>query len=111
MGWRCFSRLTAVLPAAALMAAGINFDFIDHQSLARAEVEGDRLSEPGARGAQDDLSFGRPLRPVDAQAHDLAGLQIDGDVIGKLPVEISIDPRPLWIRLPAQGSAKRSVEK
>ena len=36
--------------------------------------------------------------------------QIDGDVIGKLPVEVSIDPRPLWIRLPAQGSAKRSVE-
>jgi diacylglycerol kinase (ATP) len=29
--------------------------------------------------------------------------QIDGDVVGNLPVEISIDPKPLWIRLPAQG--------
>jgi diacylglycerol kinase (ATP) len=29
--------------------------------------------------------------------------QIDGDVVGVLPVEISIDPQPLWIRLPAQG--------
>lgn len=27
--------------------------------------------------------------------------QIDGDVVGKLPVEIGIDPRPLWVRLPA----------
>ena len=26
--------------------------------------------------------------------------QIDGDVVGTLPVEISIDPRPLWVRLP-----------
>jgi diacylglycerol kinase family enzyme len=28
--------------------------------------------------------------------------QIDGDVVGVLPVEIGIDPKPLWIRLPAQ---------
>lgn len=28
--------------------------------------------------------------------------QIDGDVMGVLPVEVSIDPNPLWIRLPAQ---------
>jgi diacylglycerol kinase family enzyme len=27
--------------------------------------------------------------------------QIDGDVVGVLPVELSIDPKPLWIRLPA----------
>lgn len=27
--------------------------------------------------------------------------QIDGDVVGNLPVEISIDPRPLVVRLPA----------
>jgi diacylglycerol kinase family enzyme len=29
--------------------------------------------------------------------------QIDGDVVGKLPVEISVDPKPLWVRLPEQG--------
>ena len=34
---------TAFDVARKLMAAGINFDFIDHQSLARAVVEGDRL--------------------------------------------------------------------
>jgi diacylglycerol kinase family enzyme len=28
--------------------------------------------------------------------------QIDGDIVGVLPVEIGIDPKPLWIRLPAQ---------
>ena len=27
--------------------------------------------------------------------------QVDGDVVGRLPVEISLDPRPLVIRLPA----------
>lgn len=27
--------------------------------------------------------------------------QIDGDVIGNLPVEITVDPQALWIRLPA----------
>lgn len=27
--------------------------------------------------------------------------QVDGDVVGSLPVEVSVDPRPLWIRLPA----------
>jgi len=26
--------------------------------------------------------------------------QVDGDVVGVLPVEIEIDPQPLWIRLP-----------
>ena len=26
--------------------------------------------------------------------------QIDGDVVGNLPVEVSIDPQPLWVRLP-----------
>lgn len=31
--------------------------------------------------------------------------QIDGDVVGTLPVEISIDPRPLLVRLPAKLQA------
>jgi diacylglycerol kinase family enzyme len=26
--------------------------------------------------------------------------QIDGDVVGTLPVEVTVDPRPLWVRLP-----------
>ena len=33
---------------------------------------------------------------------DTVPYQIDGDVVGVLPVEVSIDPKPLWIRLPAQ---------
>jgi diacylglycerol kinase family enzyme len=33
--------------------------------------------------------------------------QIDGDVVGPLPVEVSIDPRPLWIRLPARPEVPR----
>jgi diacylglycerol kinase family enzyme len=38
-----------------------------------------------------------PALPGDAVPY-----QIDGDVVGMLPVEISIDPEPLVIRLPAQ---------
>ena len=26
--------------------------------------------------------------------------QVDGDVVGVLPVEIGIDPQSLWVRLP-----------
>jgi diacylglycerol kinase family enzyme len=33
--------------------------------------------------------------------------QIDGDVVGALPVEISIDPRPLWVRLPKSSPHNR----
>jgi diacylglycerol kinase family enzyme len=29
--------------------------------------------------------------------------QIDGDVMGSLPVEITIDPQPLRVRVPAAG--------
>ena len=47
----------------------------------------------------------RPSSPRDAIPY-----QIDGDVVGILPVEISIDPLPLRIRLPSQRLAKRSVE-
>ena len=38
-----------------------------------------------------------PVSPGDAVPY-----QIDGDVMGVLPVEVSIDPNRLWIRLPAQ---------
>ena len=38
-----------------------------------------------------------------ASPGDVVPYQIDGDVVGTLPVEIAIDPRPLWIRLPALG--------
>ncbi len=40
-----------------LMAAGINFDFIDHQSLARAVVEGDRLIVKDAGASYRALVF------------------------------------------------------
>jgi diacylglycerol kinase family enzyme len=39
------------------------------------------------------------LEPVVPE--DIVPFQIDGDVVGTLPVEISIDPRPLLVRLPA----------
>ena len=43
------------------------------------------------------------VRLEPASPGDAVPYQIDGDVMGVLPVEVSIDPKPLWIRLPAQG--------
>jgi diacylglycerol kinase family enzyme len=40
------------------------------------------------------------LEPVSQD--DIVPYQIDGDVAGTLPVEISIDPQSLWVRLPAE---------
>jgi hypothetical protein len=42
------ARDTAFDIAGKLMAAGINFDFVDHQSLARAETAGGKLTIPAA---------------------------------------------------------------
>ena len=41
------------------------------------------------------------VRLEPASPGDVVPYQIDGDVVGVLPVEVTIDPRPLWIRLPA----------
>jgi len=42
------------------------------------------------------------VRLEPASPDDAVPYQIDGDVVGMLPVEISIDPKSLWIRLPAR---------
>lgn len=41
------------------------------------------------------------VRLEPASPGDAVPYQIDGDVVGMLPVEIAVDPQPLWIRLPA----------
>jgi diacylglycerol kinase family enzyme len=43
------------------------------------------------------------VRLEPASPEDEVPYQIDGDVVGVLPVEIGIDPAPLLIRLPARG--------
>jgi diacylglycerol kinase family enzyme len=43
------------------------------------------------------------VRLEPASPEDVVPYQIDGDVVGVLPVEIGVDPEPLWIRLPARG--------
>jgi diacylglycerol kinase family enzyme len=41
------------------------------------------------------------VRLEPASPGDAVPYQIDGDVVGMVPVEIAVDPQPLWIRLPA----------
>jgi len=43
------------------------------------------------------------VRLEPASVDDEVPYQIDGDVVGLLPVEVNIDPRPLWIRLPVRS--------
>lgn len=43
------------------------------------------------------------VRLEPASVGDAVPYQIDGDVAGMLPVEVSIDPKPLWIRLPLRS--------
>lgn len=43
------------------------------------------------------------VRLEPASRGDAVPYQIDGDVVGVLPVEVTIDPRLLWIRLPLQN--------
>ncbi len=47
----------------------------------------------------------RRVRIESAVADATVPYQVDGDVVGTLPVEISIDPRPLSVRLPARPAA------
>jgi diacylglycerol kinase family enzyme len=43
------------------------------------------------------------VRLEPASVDDEVPYQIDGDVVGFLPVEVNIDPQPLWIRLPVRS--------
>jgi diacylglycerol kinase (ATP) len=49
----------------------------------------------------------RRVRIESAAASAAVPYQVDGDVVGTLPVEISIDPKPLTVRLPAPRAAMR----
>jgi diacylglycerol kinase (ATP) len=49
----------------------------------------------------------RRVRIESAAASAAVPYQVDGDVVGTLPVEISIDPRPLTVRLPAAPAVMR----
>ncbi len=59
----------------------------------------------GRHVERDDVERGvvTRVRLEPASPEDVVPYQIDGDVVGVLPVEIGVDPEPLWIRLPARG--------
>jgi diacylglycerol kinase family enzyme len=59
----------------------------------------------GRHVARDDVAreIVDRVRLEPASPDDVVPYQIDGDVIGTLPVEVTIDPQPLWVRLPALG--------
>jgi diacylglycerol kinase (ATP) len=47
----------------------------------------------------------RRVRIESSAAGAAVPYQVDGDVVGKLPVETTIDPRPLMVRVPARSAA------
>jgi diacylglycerol kinase (ATP) len=42
------------------------------------------------------------VRIEPARSDAVVPYQVDGDVVGVLPVEVEIDPQPLWVRLPIE---------
>ena len=107
-----------VLPEAEVALSGVAED--RHDVLARAELLRDLevvAQRTNGRQAAVSFLFGIPsgrhvarddvvrevvnrVRLEPASPGDTVPYQIDGDVVGTLPVEISMDPRPLSIRLP-----------
>jgi len=80
-----------------------DFEVVVQKSIGRRPALGFLLGIPAGRHlSRDDVSRELVDRVVLAPAPPGAEVpyQIDGDVVGNLPVEVSIDPQPLWVRLP-----------
>jgi len=112
---RCYGGRCAATPGADPFRA--DFEVVAQRATGRRAALAFLAGIPGGRHLRraDVLrSLAERVRLEPARADRPVPYQIDGDVVGNLPVELSIDPRPLRVRMPAgaapQSSAKRSVE-
>ena len=110
VGWaivgnsRCYGSKFCATPGADPFRD--RFEVVAQQSSGRRAAMSFLFGIPSGRHVtRDDVvrKVVDRVRLEPASPDDVVPYQIDGDVIGVLPVEISIDPQTLWIRLPAQG--------
>ena len=100
---RCYAGKFCATPGADPFRE--EFEVVSQLSNGRRAAISFLFSMPSGRHVQrDDVvrEVADRVRLEPASAGDAVPYQIDGDVMGVLPVEVSIDPNPLWIRLPAQ---------
>jgi diacylglycerol kinase family enzyme len=100
---RCYAGKFCATPGADPFRADL--EFVAQRSSGRRAAVAFLSGIPWGRHIARDDVVGEvvnrvrlePVRPEDAVPY-----QIDGDVVGNLPVEITIDPQSLWVRLPAR---------
>jgi diacylglycerol kinase family enzyme len=100
---RCYAGKFCATPGANPFRD--EFEVVSQRSNGRRAAMSFLFSIPSGRHVQrDDVvrEVVDRVRLEPASPGDAVPYQIDGDVMGVLPVEVSIDPNPLWIRLPAQ---------
>ncbi|MCU0233183.1 MAG: hypothetical protein MUE90_04030 [Thermoanaerobaculales bacterium] len=112
---RCYGGSWAATPGADPFRG--DFEVVAQRTAGRRAALAFLAGIPGGshlRRADVLRSVATQVRLEPGRADTPVPFQIDGDVIGHLPVELSVDPRPLRVRMPAggapQSSAKRSVE-
>ena len=99
---RCFGSKFHATPGADPFRA--NFEVVAQQEYGRWAAISFLFGIPSGRHIKrDDVTRGfvDRVRLEPASTGNGVPYQIDGDVVGELPVEISIDPQTLRIRLPA----------
>lgn len=99
---RCYAGRFLATPGASPFRG--DFEVVAQRSTGRRAAVGFLSAIPSGRHvARRDVvrEVASRVRLEPAVPGESIPFQIDGDVVGTLPVEISIDPRPLWVRLPA----------
>jgi diacylglycerol kinase family enzyme len=109
VGWaivgnsRCYGSKFCATPGADPFRD--RFEVVAQQSSGRRAAMSFLFGIPSGRHVTRDDIIRKVVERVRLEAASPGSAvpyQIDGDVVGVLPVEISIDPNPLWVRLPAQ---------
>jgi diacylglycerol kinase family enzyme len=110
VGWvivgksRCYAGKFCATPGADPFRDDL--EFVAQRSSGRLAAVAFLSGIPWGRHIDRDDVMGEVVSRIRLEPEspeDFVPYQIDGDIVGNLPVEISIDPRSLWIRLPAEA--------
>ena len=108
VGWvivgnsRCYGGRFCATPGADPFRD--EFEVVTQRSRGRRAAMSFLAGIPNGRHVRrDDVvrEFAARVRLEPADSGESVPYQVDGDISGVLPVEVSIDPEPLWIRLPS----------
>jgi diacylglycerol kinase family enzyme len=108
VGWvivgnsRCYGGRFCATPGADPFRD--DFEVVTQRSCGRRAAMSFLAGIPNGRHVRrDDVvrEFAERVRLEPADSGESVPYQVDGDISGVLPVEVSINPDPLWIRLPS----------